>query len=96
MPSVTVNATAHTDDPTAIDVSWSSPGDGNRYKLYVVSTTGAMTLWNGNAGPGSAVFRGKNGQSYWFWASVTTNLGWTDAGGSPLITVPRSNRGEVP
>jgi len=96
MPSVTVNASAHADDPTAIDVSWSSPGDGNRYRLYVVSATGAMTLWNGNAGPGSAVFHGKNGQSYWFWASVTTNLGWTDAGGSPLITVPRSNRGEVP
>jgi hypothetical protein len=55
-----------------------------------------MTLWNGNAGPGSAVFHGRNGRSYWFWASVTTNLGWTDAGGSPLITVPRTNRGEVP
>jgi murein DD-endopeptidase MepM/ murein hydrolase activator NlpD len=95
MPNVTVNAAAQADDPTAIDVSWSSPGDGNRYKVYVVSATGAMTLWNGNAGPGSAVFNGKSGQSYWFWASVTTNLGWTAAGGSPSITVPHVGRGEV-
>lgn len=95
MPNVTVNAAARADDPTAIDVSWSSPGDGNRYKVYIVSTSGSMTLWNGNAGPGSAVFHGKNGQSYWFWVSVMTGLGWSDAGGSPLVTVPRHDRGEV-
>jgi murein DD-endopeptidase MepM/ murein hydrolase activator NlpD len=95
MPSVTVNAASQADDPTAIDVAWSSPGDGNRFNVYVGSTTGAMRLWSGNSGAGSAVYRGKSGQSYWFWASVTTNLGWTDAGGSTLVTVPRSNRGEV-
>ncbi|HEY8864425.1 MAG TPA: M23 family metallopeptidase [Candidatus Dormibacteraeota bacterium] len=95
LPSVTVTAQLDGTDPNAIDVSWSSPGDGNRYKVYVVSTTGAMTLWNGNTGPGSAVFHGTRGLSYWFWASVTTGLGWTDASGSPLITVPRGIHGEV-
>ena len=95
MPSVAVNAALRGDDPTAVDVAWSSPGDGNRFKVYVVSSTGAMTLWNGNTGAGSAVFHGVKGQSYWFWASVTTNLGWTDASGSPLVTVPHANHGEV-
>jgi hypothetical protein len=95
MPSVAVTAALRGDDPTAIDVAWSSPGDGNRFKVYVVSSSGAMTLWNGNSGAGAAVFHGIKGQSYWFWASVTTNLGWTDANGSPLVTVPHTNHGEV-
>jgi murein DD-endopeptidase MepM/ murein hydrolase activator NlpD len=92
MPNVTVNAAPQADDPTAIDVFWSSPGDGARFKLYVGSTSGGMTLWNPNTGPGSAVFQGKKGQSYWFWASATTNLGWTDGSGSLVITVPRGVR----
>jgi hypothetical protein len=95
IPKVTVTAASQADDPSAINVSWSSPGDGNRYKVYVGSATGALTLIHANIGPGSMVFRGKNGQSYWFWVSVTTNLGWTDASGSELVAVPRSNHGEV-
>ena len=96
MPNVTVNAAATPDDPRAINISWSSPGAGNSYKVYVGSANGNMTLWNGNTGPGSSVFHGKDGQTYWFWASVRTGLGWTDAGGSELVTVPRSIHGEVP
>ena len=95
MPSVTVSAAAETDDPTAIDVSWSSPGNGNRYKVYVVFQDGTMKLWSGSSGAGSGVFHGRHGQSYWFWASVTTGLGWTDASGSPLTAVPNVNHGEV-
>ncbi|MHB8588033.1 MAG: M23 family metallopeptidase [Candidatus Dormibacteraceae bacterium] len=95
MPSVTVNAAAATDDPTAIDVSWSSPGSGNRYNVYAVLQDGSMTLWSGNTGAGSGVFHGRHGQSYWFWASVTTGLGWTDAGGSPVVAVPVVNHGEA-
>jgi murein DD-endopeptidase MepM/ murein hydrolase activator NlpD len=95
LPYVTVGAALQPDDPTAINVSWSSPGNGNTFKVYVVFQDGTMRLWNGNTGAGSAVFHGRHGQSYWFWASVTTNLGWTDAGGSPLAAVPVANHGEA-
>ena len=94
MPNLRVSAAASPDDPTAINVSWSSPGGGNSYKVYIGSSNGTMTLWNGNTGPGSAVFHGKDGQTYWFWVSVRTGLGWTDAGGSELVAVPRGIHGE--
>ncbi|MEO8746023.1 MAG: M23 family metallopeptidase [Candidatus Dormiibacterota bacterium] len=93
MPKVTVNATAELDDPTAIDVSWSSPGSGNTYNVYAASQNGSMKLWAGNTGAGSGVFRGGHGQSYWFWATVTTGLGWTDASGSTLVSIPVLNHG---
>ena len=95
LPSVTVNAAIEAGDPTAIDVSWSSPGSGDRYNVYAVAQDGSMKLWAGNAGAGSGVFHGRHGQSYWFWASVTTGLGWSDAKGSPVVAVPVMNHGEV-
>jgi murein DD-endopeptidase MepM/ murein hydrolase activator NlpD len=94
MPNVTVTAAPEADDPTAIDVSWSSPGAGNRYNVYAGFQDGTMKLVSGNTGAGSAVFHGKHGQSYWFWTSVTTGLGWTAASGSPVVAVPVINHGE--
>ena len=35
-----------------------------------------------------AWFSGTPGQTYWFWVTVRTNLGWTDANSSPSITLP--------
>ena len=95
MPNVTVSAVAQLDDPTAIDVSWASPGNGNAYNVYAVFQDGTIKLWMGNKGAGSNVFHGKHGQSYWFWASVTTGLGWTHASGSPVIAVPRLHHDEA-
>jgi hypothetical protein len=83
------------DDPAAITVSWSSPGAGDRFNTYVVFADGSMKPWILNSGAGAAVFHGKAGQRYWFWTAVTTNLGWTDAGGSPVIAVPGLNHGEA-
>ena len=54
-----------------------------------------MKTWIQNSGAGSAVFHGRAGQRYWFWTSVTTNLGWTDESGSPVIAVPVVNHGEA-
>jgi len=95
MPKVTVNAAVNPDDATAIDVSWSSPGNGNRFNVYVVMQDGTMKLWSANTGAGSGVFRGRPGQTYWFWASVTTGLGWSDARGSTLVPLPVVNHGEA-
>ena len=95
MPSVNVSAAAQAADPTAIDVSWSSPGSGNSYNVYVVYQDGSMKLWKGSAGAGSGVFQGKAGHSYWFWSSVTTGLGWSDANGSPLVMLPVLNHGPM-
>jgi hypothetical protein len=53
-----------------------------------------MKPWLSGAGPGTAVFNGRADQSYWFWASVTTDLGWTDAGGSTSVQTPRLNHGQ--
>ncbi len=91
MPKVTVNAAVNPDDPTAIDVSWSSPGNGNSYNVYAGYPSGTMKLWSGSSRAGSAVFHGHPGEGYWFWASVTTGLGWTDAGGSPVVKLPSLN-----
>jgi hypothetical protein len=88
---VTVNAAVNPDDPTAIDVSWSSPGNGNTYNLYAGYPNGTMKLWSANRGAGSSVFHGHPGEGYWFWASVKTGLGWTDAGGSPVVKLPSLN-----
>src|SRR5207302_638336 len=38
-------------------------------------------------------FAGKPGEADWFWATVTTNLGWWDGGGSDVVRVPHLNHG---
>lgn len=95
MPHVNVVAAAPLEDPASIAVSWSSPGNGAVFDVYAVSETGTMKIWRSRIGAGSAVFQGKPGQSYWFWASVNTSLGWTGAGGSPVVAVPAVNHGSA-
>jgi murein DD-endopeptidase MepM/ murein hydrolase activator NlpD len=93
LPSVTVSAVAHDDNPAAIDVSWSSPGLGTHYSIYWVAQDGVKRLWGAPNAAGTATFWGRPGQSYWFWAEVTTNLGWTDAGGSTVVEVAHLSHG---
>ena len=93
LPHVTVSATHSADDPRAIDVSWSSPGAGERLTVYAVTADGAMRYWSGSAGTGHAVFHGGYSQTYWFWATATTSLGWTDAAGRPSWARPRETAG---
>ncbi|HYL08162.1 MAG TPA: M23 family metallopeptidase [Candidatus Udaeobacter sp.] len=90
LPQVTVTAVPDPAQQTAIDVSWSSPGDGTVFTVYYVSPDGAMHSWTGSHGAGSAKFAGKRGQDYWFWARVTTSLGWSAGGGSGVVTIPRT------
>ena len=92
MPKVAINAIPSAQDPAAIDVSWSSPGGGNTFAVYVVGLDGAFKRWIARAPSGKAVFNGQPGQSYWFWASVTTDLGWKDANGSQVVTLEGSTR----
>jgi len=40
------------------------------------------------------VFPGKPAKTYWFWASVTTDLGWTDANGSQVVRLAGVNSSE--
>ncbi len=95
MPHVSVNATADPANPSAITVSWSSPGAGNVYYVNYVLQNGTMAGWTGPVGAGSAVFQGKPSQSYWFWVTVRTNLGWADANASPTVTVPSVDHGQL-
>ncbi len=95
MPRVSIAAAALLGDPASIAVSWASPGGGAVFNVYAVSETGVMKLWMSHTGAGSGVFQGKPAQSYWFWASVTTGLGWTDASGSPPVALPGVNHGSV-
>ncbi len=95
LPKVSVSAAQGLDDPAAITVAWSSPGAGTRFNTYIVFQDGSMRPWIQNSRAGSAVFHGRAGQRYWFWTSVTTNLGWTDESGSPVIAVPVVNHGEA-
>lgn len=93
IPQVTVAAASDAADPTSIDVSWSSPGAGNIYVVSAVDPVGRMRVINGGTRGTSQVFHGGLGQSYWFWVTVRTNLGWTDANGSPPVTVPHLSHG---
>jgi hypothetical protein len=92
---VSVTATQDPNDLNSTDVSWSSPGVGNRFQVDVVLQDGRMKSWLTNVGAGSAVFHGRSHQSYWFWASVTTDLGWTDAAGSISVKTPLVNHGQA-
>ena len=94
MPHVTLTATLRADDPRSIDVSWSSPGAGAAYTIYYVTQDGTMREWGTPAGSGTAVFAGGWSQKYWFWASVRTSLGWTDAAGSQVVQVPALVHGQ--
>jgi hypothetical protein len=85
MPKVAITAVPSQVDPKAIDVSWSSPGGGATFIVYAVGPDGTFKNWTGNVGAGKAVFHGLPGRSYWFWASVTTDLGWKDANGSQVV-----------
>ena len=87
MPSVTVTATSQDANPANIDVWWGSPGS-NSFTVYVVSEDGQRSSWTSSRGNASATFRGKLGHKYWFWVTATSNLGWTDAGGSEVVNVP--------
>jgi murein DD-endopeptidase MepM/ murein hydrolase activator NlpD len=93
LPHLSINAVPDLADPTLIHVSWSSPGDGDRFDLSYVGQDGTMSTWATGLGAGSADFRGRPSQSYWFWATVTTNLGWTDANSSPTVTIPSVDHG---
>jgi len=95
MPSVTLSANAKDADPTLIDVSWGSPGAMN-FTVYVVTRGGTRNVWTTTRGNGSSTFHGKRGQTYWFWANATSDLGWSDAGGSDVVEVPqRTNSAAV-
>jgi murein DD-endopeptidase MepM/ murein hydrolase activator NlpD len=94
LPSVSVAATADAKDPSAIDVSWSSSGGGNTFQVYAVQPDGQMRPWLTNVGSRTEVFHARGDQSYWFWVSVTTDLGWSDAAGSVPIRMRASKRGQ--
>jgi murein DD-endopeptidase MepM/ murein hydrolase activator NlpD len=94
LPSVTVTAELGTKDVNSIAVSWSSPGAGNSYRIYVVAQDGQMKPWLTGVGAGSAVFPGRPNQTYWFWVSVATDLGWTDAAGSGSVQTPTLKHGQ--
>ena len=94
MPRVTLTATATRQDPTTIHVSWMSPAS-SRFTVYLVTQDGARQAWKSVQGNGSATFNGEPGQSYWFWAYATSTLGWTGAGGSDVVRVPRPSHGEI-
>ena len=89
MPKLAITAAPSQRDPTAIDVSWSSPGGGDSFVVYAVGSDGVFKSWTGKVPAGKAVFHGQPGQFYWFWATVTTDLGWRDANGSSVVWLPR-------
>ena len=94
LPSVTVSAASDVGSPATIHVAWSSPGS-MRFNVYLVTQDGLMRLWRINQAGGSATYTGKPGQEYWFWATATSALGWTDGAGSTVLQVPHLNHGET-
>jgi hypothetical protein len=65
------------------------------FTVYIVDGSGSRRVWTTTSGNASATFTGKPGQSYWFWANATSDLGWSDAGGSDVVRVPHLNHGEA-
>src|SRR5207245_1494786 len=76
MPTVTLTATSTPDNPSTIHVVWKSPASA-RFTVYFVTEDGVQHSWRSSQGNSSATFQGKVGQTYWFWASATSSLGWT-------------------
>ena len=68
-----------------IDVSWGSPGGGDVFTVQVVEDDLPAAPWLGRVTAGSARFLGRPGHSYWFWATVTTDLGYVDGGASGTV-----------
>jgi murein DD-endopeptidase MepM/ murein hydrolase activator NlpD len=95
LPSVTATASADVDHPGNIVVSWASPGSAS-FTVYVVNEQGRRTPWTSSRGNGSATFHARPGYTYWFWVNATSTLGWTDAGGTDVVFVPRPGRGPLP
>ena len=95
MPRVTVTAVPDLADPSLIHVTWSSPGVGDHFDVYYVGQDGTMRTWATGQAAGTGEFYGRPSQSYWFWVSVTTNLGWTDANASPTVTLTAANHGST-
>lgn len=85
LPKVAIKASVSPTDPRAIDVSWSSPGGGNIFVIYAIGPDGVFKNWTGRVSAGSSVFHGLPSKIYWFWATVTTDLGWKDANSSRLV-----------
>jgi murein DD-endopeptidase MepM/ murein hydrolase activator NlpD len=94
LPKVAIKAAASSTDPKAIDVSWSSPGGGNVFVVYAIGPDGVFRNWTGRVSAGSSVFHGLPGRTYWFWATVTTDLGWKDANSSRLVTLDSAQSSE--
>jgi murein DD-endopeptidase MepM/ murein hydrolase activator NlpD len=92
MPKVAITAVESKRDPKAIDVSWSSPGGADTFVVYAIGPDGTFKNWTGKVSAGKAVFHGRPGQYYWFWASVTTDLGWRDANGSQVVWLASDHR----
>jgi murein DD-endopeptidase MepM/ murein hydrolase activator NlpD len=88
MPQVSVNVALDPNNSRVIDLSWSSPGIGNLYRIAFVRPDGVMKDWLGPTTARAAILRAKPGQTFWFWVSVKTDLGWTDANSSIAIQIP--------
>ncbi|HYM97232.1 MAG TPA: M23 family metallopeptidase, partial [Candidatus Sulfotelmatobacter sp.] len=93
MPNVAVNAVPEAANPSDVDVSWSSPGGGNVYSVAAVYQDGSMRPLGGTTTATALTFHGVAGESVWFWVTVRTNLGWTDAKGSSVVGIPHANHG---
>jgi len=94
LPSVSVTAQLDSKDVNSIDVTWASPGSGNNFKVDVVTQDGQMKPWLAQISAGTAVFHGRPNQTYWFWVSVVTDLGWADAAGSGSVQTPSLKHGQ--
>jgi len=92
MPTVNLTATAVSSKPGQINVRWSSPATA-RFIVYWIDDDGNRHSWHSSQGKGSATFSGVPGQSYWFWATATSWLGWQGGGGSDVVYIPLLNYG---
>ena len=66
------------------------------FTVYAVDQFGSRFAWTTSSGNGSATFRGRPGHAYWFWASATSDLGWTGGAGSAVVDVPVPGHGALP
>ena len=81
--------------PGATVGSGSCPGGGNTFGVYEVGPDGVFKSWTGKVAAGNRLFHGQRGKFYWFWASVTTDLGWKDANGSQVVKFANDSRTQL-
>jgi hypothetical protein len=87
MPKVSATAEATGDAGTDIAVGWSSPGPGVTFDVREFVDDGVSSRIVTASGGTGTVVHGAAGHAYWFLVTAHSDLGESDSGATPPVTI---------